>query len=43
MDASTVKARARRVILAEPQKSVETKTTRNPLFLFLLSGLFLLR
>jgi len=33
---------ARKTILAEPQKSVET-TTRNPLFLFLLSGLFLLR
>jgi hypothetical protein len=33
---------ARRMIPAEPQKSVET-TTRKPLFLFLLSGLFLLR
>ena len=43
MDASTLKAQTRKMILAEPQKSVETTTTRNPLFLFLLSGLFLLR
>jgi hypothetical protein len=43
MDASTLKAFfTRRMIPAESQKSVET-TTRKPLFLFLLSGLFLLR
>jgi hypothetical protein len=42
MDAAILQAQTRKMILAEPQKSVET-TTRKPLFLFLLSGLFLLR